>query len=378
MTTNPGEAGALASRRWRLGNAIGRFGREVVTRVLERWLPAPEAATPELLAGAQRILLVRTNFRLGNTVMTLPLVAAFRAHSPVAQIDFLACDKTMSLAVRLPVDRIHSLSRRFLLFPWRFFALAAALRREHYDVAVDCGFGSVSAAFLMALSGAKHRIGGTGRADRLLTAAVPRAEADHVYDRVVAHGCALGLTCSELPELRVCELDRAAAARRLDALGLMHGESPVPFVGVFFGGHRDKRGSWEDTVQIVRDLAQNRLRVLVVLGPDEADVMAEVERDLPDGVSLLRPQPLPVLAAIWSLARLVVAPDSGPMHLAVAVGAPTIALLRSPRSWRFRPRGPRDLALVRPSPTEAAAAILRAWFAPEAPAVPGHRVSLAS
>lgn len=364
--TNGTVGGGLGRRvtaaRWRVGNYFGRLGREVLSRALESILPSPPVASPAILTDAHRVLLVRTNFRLGNTIMISPLAAAFRRHSPAARIDFLGCDSTMPIVARLPVDRVHVWSRWFMIAPWRVVRLILDLRRERYDLAIDCGFGSFSAVLLIALSGARRRIGGAGRGDRLLTAKIPKARTEHVYDRVVAMGESLGLRCSDHPEFQVNDVDRETALRELASLGLSDSAGVRPFVGVFFGGHRAKRLPWSETLEILREVAGKGAPVLLAIGPEEAVDADKIARQLPAGVAFLPPRSLPVLAAVWSLARLVVAPDSGPMHLAVAVGTPTVGLLSSPRSWRFRPRGAYDVALLKPTPAESAAAITRLWF----------------
>ncbi|MFI5399328.1 MAG: glycosyltransferase family 9 protein, partial [Candidatus Binatia bacterium] len=77
------------------------------------------------------------------------------------------------------------------------------------------------------------------------------------------------------------------------------------------------------------------------------------------------PQPLRVFAALTAMARLVVTPDSGPMHLVVAVGVPTVVLLQAERSLHYAPRGPNDRFLMCPSVAEVVATIIEhpSWAA---------------
>jgi ADP-heptose:LPS heptosyltransferase len=65
----------------------------------------------------------------------------------------------------------------------------------------------------------------------------------------------------------------------------------------------------------------------------------------------------------------VVSADSGPLHLAAAVGTPTVALLQREASRRYAPRGPADRCLIEPSVREAEHAVVDhpAWPALLAP-----------
>ena len=73
---------------------------------------------------------------------------------------------TATLLEQLPIDRVHTVSRGCLVRPWRFVALFRELRRRRYDVAVDGGMSSFSGGLYAYLTGAPHRIGHRGAADK--------------------------------------------------------------------------------------------------------------------------------------------------------------------------------------------------------------------
>src|SRR5262245_50582007 len=107
----------------------------------------------------RRILLVRPNERMGNVLLATPAISLFRAAYPDAAIDFLAGRGPAPLLAHLPVDDVIPFDRSIAKRPWRFVALVRELRRRHYDLVVDCGFGSKIDGFLAALAGARIRIG---------------------------------------------------------------------------------------------------------------------------------------------------------------------------------------------------------------------------
>ncbi len=341
----------------RFGQRLGHLGKNALGWILDRILPVPPNCAPETLPAVRRVLLVRPNFRIGNTLMTTPLVLALRRRFPQAQLDYLAGDSTAVLLRGLPIDRVYCVSRRSIARPWQFLALFWRLRRVGYDVAVEAGLGSFSGALYAYLCGARYRIGCSGRGDRFLNVRLPPFPVAHVYDSPVAFARLLGSDCPDAPVYQVLDDEKAVARRILAGLGLMRGEVAAPFAAVFIGGHQDKRWPAEQWLELGRELVAAGGRLLMFLGPEELGLEERLRRELPAAVRLLRPQPLRTFAAILAESRLVITPDSGPMHLAAALGVPMIALLQTQQSQLYRPRREHDRALMGPTVAQAVAAV---------------------
>jgi heptosyltransferase-3 len=305
------------------------------------------------------VLLVRPNFRIGNTLLLAPLVPALRERYPRATLDVLTGDRTAALLEGLPIDRVYSISRLFLLRPWRFVALFVRLRRSRYDLVLEGGMGSLSGALYGWLAGGSRRVGADGRGRRLLDVRLAEPRVTHVYDWAPEIARQLGARCEPRPLFAVLPSDRAAAREALLAHDLFDAAgAPLPFVLVFPGGHLKKR--WPDVhwLTLCERLARRGARVLVALGPEEHRLRRPAHALAPLGVRLLSPGPIRRLGAVLSRASLVVTADSGPLHLSAAVGAPTIAVLQREASRRYAPRGPLDRWIVAPSVEEAEAAVL--------------------
>lgn len=347
----------------RMGKSLGHWGKRVFLRTLDSVLPTLPNVPIESLRDVRRVLLVRPNFRIGNTLIATPLIIALRERFPGAEVDYLGGDTTGVLLDQLPVHMVHLVSRRFIARPWRFVALFARLRRLHYDVAVEGGMGSFSGALYTYLTGARYCVGCGGKADRFLNVRLPEVRVTQPYDRRVAFAHLLGVSCPAQPLYKVSPAEGSAAMALLERHGLVLKSAVSPFVAIFVGGHLDKRwpaGRW---IELARSLATLGGRVMVFLGPEEVHFEGQYRRELPADVRVLPPQPLRLFAALWATARLIVTPDSGPMHLAAAVGVPVIALLQSDTSRAYAPRQPADRVLVRPTVAEVVAALLKhpAW-----------------
>jgi ADP-heptose:LPS heptosyltransferase len=88
--------------------------------------------------------------------------------------------------------------------------------------------------------------------------------------------------------------------------------------------------------EVARGLAARGFTVVVTSGPGEESFASQVAREL-EGTVILLGLTIPELAELLRGARLYIGNDSGPMHLAAAVGTPTIAVWGSSDSLRWRP-----------------------------------------
>jgi ADP-heptose:LPS heptosyltransferase len=97
-----------------------------------------------------------------------------------------------------------------------------------------------------------------------------------------------------------------------------------------------KRWSTAGFASVGRQLAEAGWCTVLTSGPGEEGIVGETARDLPSSVILLG-LTIPKLAELIRGARLYIGNDSGPMHLAAAVGTPTVAVWGSSDSRRWRP-----------------------------------------
>ncbi len=141
-------------------------------------------------------------------------------------------------------------------------------------------------------------------------------------------------------EWQVAPGDQAAA----DAL-LEHHRIGAGFVVVcpFAGGHFEKQDkTWPAFAEFSHALAQSGRTIVACPGPGEEPII----RDHYPGVRALEGVKLGVYAALLHRAALVVANDTGPAHLAAAVGAPVVSVLGPTKPEQWAPWGP-NVRIVR-------------------------------
>ncbi len=139
----------------------------------------------------------------------------------------------------------------------------------------------------------------------------------------------LGVRALEAPPLRY-EPHPTEAARIREGL-------KAPYVVIHPAALMETK-RWEAArfTGISRQLASRGLTVVLTCGPGEESVVREVAKDLVGSVTQTG-LGIPELAELIRGARLYIGNDSGPMHLAAAVGTPTVAVWGSSDSRRWRP-----------------------------------------
>ena len=206
-----------------------------------------------------------------------------------------------------------------------FRRAAAELRRRGYaeGVLLSAAF---SAAWLFRWGGVRHLRGtATDGRSPLLSERV-RPETLRPHHRIDAYRLLLGLEAAApdappRPHRITPPADRIARWRgRIPAGG-------GPLVGLFPGAHAPAR-RWpaERFVKLAGGVHQAGARIVVLGGPAERDLTARVAAAAPGALDTGGRTDLFDLAALLSLCDLVVTNDTGPMHLAGAVGTPTVSL----------------------------------------------------
>ena len=341
VRTDPVEVEILAARP--LHQRFNRWSRRVCMRLLNR---ATARSTPwPAAAEVRQILVIRANYRLGNIVIATALLPALQQAYPGATIDFLVGEGPSALLAGLPIRRVATISRRWLRTPWKAFALWRHLRRQGYDLVLDGSFNSFSGTFYAWLTKARHRAGAQGRADRLLTIALPVPPGMESYG--IAPWLAEQLGVKVVPETR---LQVSAKARRdlhawLDSLG--GGPIRPPLLAIFVGGHHEKRWPAERWLALLAAMADKPWTTLVLVGPEERELVGILSAAAQGRVRVIPPQALPRFTTLVAESALLITTDSGPLHIAAALGVPVLALIQTPLSLRFMPPGTRHRTVMR-------------------------------
>jgi ADP-heptose:LPS heptosyltransferase len=342
------EASGRDSLRW-----IRRRLRGALLRLLARGSGDGSAPLPDLRA-CRRILLVSVNQRLGNSVLPSAAVAALAEALPDAELHFVGGPAAPALLRGLRVASVTPVARFDPFVPWRLAVLLRALRRLRCDAAIHLSTATGSlGAFLVAASGAPHRIGvHREEGNVFFTSSVPPPRATHKVDQLSELLGSLGIPAAGERRIALAADEHAAAAAAL--AGWFGAEAGAP-VALFVGGRARKGKTWplEAFARVAAGLRAQGIPLLVFLGPEERAQGAQIRAALGAAHYLEEPD-LRRVAALLAACRAVLTPDAGPMHLAIAAGAPTLAVFRRANFERWGPRPPRGRAIFDPDASRAA------------------------
>lgn len=269
-----------------------------------------------------KLLVVRLG-ALGDIVHALPAVAALRRAWPGARIDWLVDRRHRAI-----LDLARGIDSRLTIDPggrWRDLPAAVRhLRAQRYDAALDLQ-GLLKSAVLARLSGAP-RVIGFGRAAvreslaaSFYTEAVEVPRSGHVIRKNLALLAALGLHDDRI---EVPLDDVPAPAWWMEQWA----SSPVALLNPG-AGWPNKRWPAERFGAIAAWLRDRHgLQSAVLWGPSEEALAAGVVAASTGAARQLPRTSIADLVAIARRARLMVAGDTGPLHVAAAVGLPIVGL----------------------------------------------------
>jgi heptosyltransferase-3 len=285
----------------------------------------------------EKILLVRANFRLGNSILAIPAIFLLRKNFPRARIDFVGSPNARSLFQDLPIDHYYQITRRFPHASWAYLFLLKQIRSMDYDLAVELSCSqSALGAFIVGFSAARFRVGSQGRWDFWFNVKVPRAPRRNKYRALPGFFSAIGLEVQELfPSVTLSPAEKEEGRKKIAALV---GQNRGPIVGVFVGGRKGRGKRWPrgHFLELTAALAQ-RLKVIVFVGPEEKDLIGFFTNALTTDVPLVFEPSLRLFASMVSNCHLFITCDTGPMHLACAVCVRTVAIFQDHDFYRWGP-----------------------------------------
>jgi len=284
------------------------------------------------IVGTPRILISRLS-ALGDCILTMPLLCALRDHYPRASLTWVV-EQGAAPLVRghRCLDHLIVLRKGWLKSPRQIWRLRQQLQELRIDVALDPQ-GLFRSGIVARLSRAPRRIGFAPPLGRELThwmnTELVEPQADHVVDRQLELLVPLGI---KWPKVRFEMPEDDGAAARMD--DYLRGQRLERFAVINPGATWDSR-LWEmDRFgQVAGHLASRGLTSIVTWAGERELGWAETIVRASQGAAQLAPKTrLPELASLLRRSRLYVGSDTGPMHLAAAVGTPCVSL-HGPTRW---------------------------------------------
>lgn len=296
----------------------------------------------------KRILLLRLE-RIGDLLMAAPATADVRAAAPDAEIDLVVGSWNASVARHLRgVTRVIVADAAWLArgtagatMP-SLVRMAGSWRRRRYDLAINFE-PDIRSNLLIALAGAQWTAGyASAGGGPLLDEALDYRPGDHTVDnarRLVATVFGRSAVADHGPLLTIPDEHRDRAAAWLQGRS-----GPIVAVHVP-GGRLVKQWDPNRFASVAASLAQSRGATIALTGTaDDRTLIDPVRAALPADrvVDLTGVSDLLTVGAVLRQCDLVITGDTGPMHIAAAVGTPIVAVFGPSDPRRYAPRGSDD------------------------------------
>jgi heptosyltransferase III len=317
-------------------------------RLLDRTLGIPLVSLLAVLpkrrppdpAAIRRIGVLKTA-AIGDTLLLCGILEPIRRRFPNAQLVLVTGGDNAAVAALLDGVDEHVVIR-----PDAPLSSLRAVRHLDLDVILDCGPWPRFDALLASLSRARYRVGFR----------VPGQARHYGFDAVVEHSSMIH-QCENLQNLaRAVGVTEFAppSVRRPGALSAERRPAgPVAVFHPWSGGYMGHVKEWSEDrwVELAGELAgRYRVRILVSGAPGDARRSRALVRRISesgcDAQSIAGEYSLVELADILAASDLVVSVNTGVMHLAALLGAPTVSLEGPVAPHRWKPIGPRTRSVV--------------------------------
>ena len=285
---------------------------------------------------SEKILLIRLS-SLGDIVLTTPAIRAVRAHLPDAYVAMLVGKQSAEVLRENPhLNEIITFDRFAKdKDTGEMLRTVRMLREREFTLAIDLQR-KFRTALLMYFSGATERIG----KGALCTVRVPeqgnKHATAHYFDLLHAAGIP---AVDQRLELFLAESEYTDASRRFDTAGVTQTGLKV---GVFPGAGWKLREWMPDRFAAIGDrLFQHFNAEVLIFGGEKESELVHTVANLMDARAIPFAGNLQVreLAACIEKCDLFLTNDTGPMHIAAAVGTPTVSLFGPGNHIRFQPLG---------------------------------------
>lgn len=280
----------------------------------------------------KKILVIRLRF-LGDVLISTPALRAIKEKYPHIHLSYLTEEIGIDILKNNPyIDNVIVFEKnKFQNLPvyrvlFEYIKFFKRLRDEKFDIVIDFFCNPRSALFTY-MSGAQYRLGMYHKVRK------------HFYnilcDRTEAGTSAVDFYLSFLKKLSIevnnKDLFLLLSSNEIDYKENFYKENLKnnrPTIGLFVGGtHQSKIWQSENFVRLGnRLICEYGFNVIIFGGPKEKDKISIMKQRVKEGVVFVSDVSIRELSAIISGCSAFVTNDTGPMHISVALGVPTIAL----------------------------------------------------
>ncbi len=260
----------------------------------------------------RKILIIRTDERLGEIILTLPLINHLRRVYRDAEITFLMCRKYEKLFDYIDCDKLISFEKRDFS---GLLAFIVKLRRTYYDLIVLGGKiypPSLTSYLLLGLARGRFK------------AAIRQKD----FNPFVNLPVSIGTDSEAVSKSELAAKITGAELPFDNSLGFDIESGKKYDVMIFTDARKyDHLIPVETLSDILKTMIVSGLRILVVSGRENSDRIEELKREISgNSIDFISSPPLEELMKLIKMSKSVIAANTGVMHLSVALKTPTCGI----------------------------------------------------
>jgi len=295
-----------------------------------------------LTKAIKKVLIIRLT-SLGDVIFTIPLACALKDNLPEIKVGWVVAEKGLALIKNNPcVDNLHFVplekwkKRPFSLETFKeFFQIIKEIRKEKYDVALDCQQ-MFKNLFLFLFCGAKRRITFSDARELSVLAGnefvKPKAKFTdfnyHIVERNLDFARHLGINPKEV---RFCLPETSAQAKEHvdELIKNINNEKPIVVISPATTW-QNKHWEEKNWAELIDEIGPKCNLVFTGTSMDwslVAKILNYVKNKNLDYTNLVGKTNVEELRELFTRAKLVISPDSGSAHLAWASGVPSVVAI---------------------------------------------------
>jgi ADP-heptose:LPS heptosyltransferase len=320
---------------------IDRYIGDALLRFFALW----KKSTKPLPRPIKKILIIKL-IAMGDLIVITPLVRTLKQAYPDAQIDLVAATRVKPIVENTTLyNHVYYLSFGFD-FLWSFIRNVSLFRKENYDLILDLEFYYRLTTLLARLSRPQYLLGFDLQTTRT-----------KVFDSAIAYDPDVHVSDAYLnlaTSLQIKHLDRTLeplTINKRDQDIADHIVTDPEFIMVHIGtsaraiSRRWDSTNWAKLFAVMTETTQ----VVLIGGSEEADLVKNISLPHRNLLNLINQLNIPQTAALMKRAKLYIGLDTGPTHLAAAMGVPIVAMYGPNTPLRWGPYTQNASIIYKPS-----------------------------